>query len=137
MLIQKFDDVILARIHLEPLHLDLDLPLTQVELARFVIPFVKLFSLTEPRWSWAKQELNPTTKMAGAIETETMATANGTTGRIVAIKQIRHIKPLRAIRHMGLPLPPDRSDFHLLRYSVARYRDYRAACAATRLPTPR
>jgi hypothetical protein len=26
VLIQKFDDVILARVHLEPLHLDLDLP---------------------------------------------------------------------------------------------------------------
>ena len=102
MLIQKFDDVILARIHLEPLHLDLDLPLTQVELARFVIPFVKLFSLTEPRWSWAKQELNPTTKMAGAIETETMATANGTTGRIVL--------PAGVLVAPPVPVPSSRSD---------------------------
>jgi len=57
--------------------------LTQIEAARFIIPFVKQFSITEPKWAWAQQELDPSKKAAQAIEKETVTTTVGTTGHII------------------------------------------------------
>jgi hypothetical protein len=57
--------------------------LTQIEAARFIIPFVKQFSITEPKWAWAQQELDPSKKAARAIEKETVTTTVGTTGHII------------------------------------------------------